>query len=57
MIKEKNNNETALLNEKFEIVKELTQYLHSAKFDRKTLTSTMLKELREKINNMILNDF
>jgi len=49
--------ENALVNEKFIVVKELTRYLHEAQFDRTTLTSVMLRELRHKINEMLKNDF
>jgi hypothetical protein len=46
-----------LMREKYTVVRELTNYLHHAKYDRTTLTSVMLKELREKIDVMIKNDF
>jgi hypothetical protein len=46
-----------LMREKYTVVKELTNYLHHAKYDRTQLTSVMLKELREKIDEMIKNDF
>ena len=49
--------ENALVLEKHNVVKELTQYLHEAQFDRTTLTSVMLRELRGKINKMLKNDF
>ena len=47
----------ALVLEKHNVVKELTQYLHEAQFDRTTLTNEMLKELRGKIDEMLQNDF
>jgi hypothetical protein len=47
----------ALMREKYTVVRELTNYLHHAQYDRTTLTSVMLKELREKIDKMIKNDF
>jgi hypothetical protein len=46
-----------LMREKYIVVRELTNYLHHAKYDRTTLTSVMLKELREKIDEMLKNDF
>jgi len=49
--------ENKLVVEKYIVVKELTQYLHETMFDRTTLTSVMLRELRSKINKMIKNDF
>lgn len=49
--------ENQLVNEKFIVVRELINYLHEAQFDRKTLTSEMLKELRGKIDEMLKNDF
>jgi hypothetical protein len=57
MTQEEMNYENALANEKYEVIKELMQYLHDAQFDRETMTSVMLKKLREKIDNMLLNDF
>jgi hypothetical protein len=49
--------ENQLVNEKFIVIRELINDLHEAQFDRKTLTSVMLRELRSKINKMIKNDF
>jgi len=51
------NAENNLVAEKHEVVKELINYLHEAQFDRTTLTSIMLRELRGKINEMLKNDF
>jgi hypothetical protein len=49
--------ENQLVNEKFIVIRELINHLHDAQFDRKTLTSDMLKELRSKIDEMLLSDF
>jgi hypothetical protein len=49
--------ENALVNEKFIVIRELINDLHEAQFDRKTLTSVMLKEFRDKIDEMLKNDF
>ena len=49
--------ENALVSEKHLVVKELINHLHEAQFDRKTLTSVMLRELKHKINEMLKNDF
>lgn len=49
--------ENQLVNEKFIVIRELINHLHEAQFDRTTLTSVMLRELRSKINEMIKNDF
>jgi len=57
MTQEEMNKENQLVKEKFTVVKELTNYLHEAQFDRTTLTSVMLRELRHKINEMLKNDF
>jgi hypothetical protein len=57
MTQQEMNTKNALVLEKFIVVKELTQYLHNAAFDRTTLTSDMLKELRGKIDEMLLSDF
>ena len=57
MTLEQMNTENQLVAEKHLVVKELIQYLHEAQFDRTTLTSVMLRELRGKINEMLLNDF
>ena len=46
-----------LMNEKFIVIRELINYLHEAQYDRTTLTSEMLKDVREKIDLMLLNDF
>ena len=51
------NGENALVLEKYNVVKELTQYLHEAQFDRTTLTSDMLQELRGMIDEMLFSDF
>ncbi len=57
MTLEQMNAENKLVAEKHEVVKELINYLHEAQFDRTTLTSIMLRELRGKINEMLKNDF
>ena len=57
MTLEQMNTENQLVNEKFIVVRELIDYLHEAQFDRTTLTSVMLRELRGKINEMLKNDF
>ena len=57
MTQEEMDKENQLMREKYIVVKELTNYLHHAKFDRTTLTSDMLKELRGKIDEMLLSDF
>jgi hypothetical protein len=57
MTQQEMNIENALVLEKNNVVKELTQYLHEAQFDRTTSTSEMLKELRGKIDEMLLTDF
>jgi hypothetical protein len=49
--------ENALVNEKFIVIRELINDLHEAQFDRKILTSVMLKEFRDKIDEMLKNDF
>lgn len=49
--------ENALVAEKHLVIKELVNHLHEAQFDRTTLTSVMLRELRHKINEMLKNDF
>lgn len=49
--------ESQLMEEKYLVVKELINHIHHAQFDRKTLTSEMLKELRNKIDEMLKNDF
>jgi hypothetical protein len=49
--------ENQLVNEKFIVIRELMNDLHEAQFDRTTLTSVMLRELRHKINEMLKNDF
>ena len=49
--------ENTLVLEKYEVIKKLDNYLHEAVFDRTTLTSDMLKELRGKIDEMLLSDF
>ncbi len=57
MTQQEINTENALMLEKHNVVKELMNHLHEAQFDRTTLTSDMLKELRNKIDNMLLSDF
>jgi hypothetical protein len=57
MTQQEMNTENELMREKYTVVRELTNYLHHAKYDRTTLTSVMLKELRGKINEMLKNDF
>ncbi len=49
--------ENTLVLEKNKVVKELMNYIHHVQFDRTTLTSDMLKELRGKIDEMLLSDF
>ncbi len=49
--------ENALVAEKYFVVKELMQYLFEVQYDRTTITSVMLRELRGKINKMLKNDF
>ena len=49
--------ENALVLEKYEVIKKLDNYLHEAVFDRTTLTSDMLKELKGMIDEMLLSDF
>jgi Tfp pilus assembly protein PilN len=49
--------ESQLMEEKHLVVKELMNHIHHAQFDRTTLTSEMLKELRGKIDEMLLTDF
>jgi hypothetical protein len=49
--------ENALIAEKYLVVKELMLYLFEVQYDRTTLTSVMLRELRHKINEMLKNDF
>jgi hypothetical protein len=51
------NTENELVNEKFIVIRELINYLHEAQFDRKTLTSEMLRDLQKKVSEMLLNDF
>jgi hypothetical protein len=57
MTQQEMNTENALVLEKYEVIKKLDNYLHNAAFDRTTLTSEMLKELRGKIDEMLLTDF
>ena len=57
MTLEQMNAENKLVAEKHEVVQKLINYLHHAQFDRTTLTSIMLRELRGKINEMLKNDF
>lgn len=49
--------ENALVAEKYLVVKELMLYLFEVQYDRTTITSVMLRELRGKINEMLRNDF
>jgi hypothetical protein len=49
--------ESQLMEEKHLVIRELMNYIHHAQFDRTTLTSDMLKELRGKIDKMLLGDF
>jgi hypothetical protein len=57
MTQEEMNTENALVLEKYEVIKKLDNYLHNAAFDRITLTSDMLKELKGMIDEMLLSDF
>jgi hypothetical protein len=57
MTQEEINTENALVLEKYEVIKKLDNYLHNAAFDRTTLTSDMLKELKGMIDEMLLSDF
>jgi hypothetical protein len=57
MTKLEMNTENALVAEKYLVVKELMQYLFEVQYDRTTITSVMLRELRHKINEMLKNDF
>ena len=57
MTQQEMNAENALVLEKHLVVRELMNYIHEAQFDRTTLTSEMLKELRGKIDKMLLGDF
>lgn len=49
--------ESQLMEEKHLVIRELMNHIHQAQFDRTTLTSDMLKELRNKIDEMLKNDF
>ena len=49
--------ESQLMEEKHLVIRELMNHIHHAQFDRTTLTSDMLKELRGKIDKMLLGDF
>ena len=49
--------ENALVAEKYLVVKELMLYLFEVQYDRTTITSVMLRELRGKINEMLKIDF
>ena len=49
--------EDTLVLEKYEVIKKLDNYLHEAVFDRTTLTSDMLKELKGMIDEMLVSDF
>ena len=57
MTQQEMNTENALVLEKHNVIKELMNHLHEAQFDRTTLTSEMLKELRSQIDEMLLTDF
>lgn len=57
MTQQEMNAKNALVLEKHLVVRELMNYIHEAQFDRTTLTSEMLKELRGKIDEMLLSDF
>jgi hypothetical protein len=57
MTQQEMNTENALVDEKFIVIKELMNYIHQVQFDRTTSTSEMLKELRGKIDEMLLSDF
>jgi hypothetical protein len=57
MTQQEMNTENALVDEKFIVIKELMNYIHQVQFDRTTSTSEMLKELRGKIDEMLLTDF
>ena len=57
MTQQEMNTENALVLEKYEVIKKLDNYLHNAAFDRITLTSDMLKELKGMIDEMLLSDF
>jgi len=57
MTQEEMNTENALVNEKYEVIRKLDAYLHIESFNRTKLTSEMLKELRGKIDEMLLSDF
>jgi hypothetical protein len=57
MTQQEMNTENKLVAEKHTVVKELINHLHEAQFDRTTITSVMLRELRGKINEMLKNDF
>ena len=49
--------QNTLVSERHIVIKELINYLHHIQFNRTILTSDMLKELRDKIDEMIKNDF
>jgi hypothetical protein len=49
--------ENALVAEKYLVTKELIGFLYEGLYDRTTITSVMLRELRGKINEMLKNDF
>jgi hypothetical protein len=57
MTQQEMNTENELMMEKHMVVKKLINHLHEAQFDRTTITSVMLRELRGKINEMLKNDF
>ena len=57
MTQQEMNAENALVNEKYEVIRKLDAYLHIESFNRTKLTSEMLKELRGKIDEMLLSDF
>ena len=57
MTQQEMNAENALVLEKYEVIKKFDNYLHNAAFDRTTLTSDVLKELKGMIDEMLLSDF
>jgi hypothetical protein len=49
--------QNTLVAERHIVIKELLNYLHDIQFNRTIPTSNMLKELRDKIDEMLKNDF
>lgn len=49
--------QSQLMEEKYYVVRELMNYLHHAQFNREMLTAEMLKELKEKVEEMLETDF